>query len=261
MTEQEIEYRNRVASCLEVLRQWDATGIAPCDDVESYLHHILEDVITVAEQQGLYQEQHEIQDLVVKLGYPDDYQYIKRLRMESELTCEMVFRTFSLPIRAMLDDMGIEYDFQYRMKSIYSIWRKIRNKGKCFDEVYDLFATRIIYKPKPVVDALPMVAVNEVDVLEDVNGVKQWQLDNMDVEKFYCWRIYTVISMLYRIHPDRIRNWITNPKPSGYQALQLTVMGPDCNWVEIQIRSERMNDEAEHGKAAHWKYKQEQKCY
>lgn len=243
-----------VISCLVALQDWDTTGVAPSDDVDAYLRHVLDNVITLAEQLGLHQEQREIQDLVVKLGYPDDYRRIKRLRMESEMTCEMVFRTFALPIRAMLDDMGIEYEFKYRMKSIYSIWRKM-HAGKQFDDVYDLFATRIVYNPKPTIDLLPMVQPNEVDCLDDVDKVKSWQLAGMDVEKFYCWRIYTVISMLYRIHPDRIRNWITNPKPSGYQALQLTVMGPDCNWVEIQIRSQRMDYEAEHGEAAHWKYK------
>ena len=81
----------------------------------------------------------------------------------------------------------------------------------------------------------------------------------MDLEKLYCWRIYCVISSLYRIHPDRIRDWITHPKPSGYQALQFTVMGPDCNWIEIQIRSERMDYEAEYGSASHFLYKQEKK--
>ena len=81
-------------------------------------------------------------------------------------------------------------------------------------------------------------------------------MEKMDIEKLYCWRIYTVISSLYRIHPDRIRDWITHPRPSGYQALQITVMGPDCNWIEIQIRSERMDYEAEYGSANHVLYKQ-----
>ena len=81
--------------------------------------------------------------------------------------------------------------------------------------------------------------------------------ENVDVEKLYCFRIYNIIAMLYRIHPDRIKDWVTHPKPSGYQALQMTVMGPDCNWIEIQIRSERMDYEAEHGCAAHWLYKEE----
>ena len=98
---------------------------------------------------------------------------------------------------------------------------------------------------------------NCVDCLDEVKAVKDSFCRDIDLEKFYCWRIYNVISMLFRIHPDRIKNWITYPKPSGYQALQLTVMGPDCNWIEIQIRSERMNYEAEYGIAAHWKYKAE----
>lgn len=254
MTEQEIEHKNEVIKCQEALEAWDTTGVVPGGDGDAYLRHVLDVVIPVAEKLGLHHEQREIQDLVVKLGYPDDYRRIKKLRLESEMTCEMVFRTFSLPIKAMLDDMGIEYEFKYRMKSIYSIWRKM-HAGKQFDDVYDLFATRIVYKPKAVVDPLPMVVDNEVDTLAEVDATRQWQLAELDAEKFYCWRIYTVISMLYRIHPDRIRNWISNPRPSGYQALQLTVMGPDCNWVEIQIRSERMDYEAEQGKAAHWRYK------
>ena len=251
MTEKDIITR------LEELRLWDSTGTTPVLDTKSYIEHIIQDVAPAAEEMGLEHEQHEIQDLAVKLGFPEDYSRLKKLLIESEMACEMVFRTFALPIRAMLDDMGIEYDFKYRMKSVYSIWRKMRNDNKQFDDVYDLFASRIIYKPKPLIDDLPMVKPNCVDQEPEAGAVKAWQLANIDLEKFYCWRIYTVISTLYRIHPDRIKNWITYPKKSGYQALQLTVMGPDCNWIEIQVRSERMDYEAEHGVAAHWKYKQE----
>lgn len=245
-----------IESALEVLQKWDKDGIVPADGKE-FINDVQNRIAPMAEELGLHLLQHDLQELSVKLGYPEDYMKLKKLRLESEMSCEMVFRTFALPIRAMLDDMGIEYDFQYRMKSIYSIWRKMRTKGAEFDEVYDLFATRIIYHPSEKVLPLPFAPKNEVDMADDAAPAIAWQKENLDAEKFCCWRIYTVISMLYRIHPERIRNWISHPKASGYQALQITVMGPDCNWIEIQIRSQRMNEEAENGVAAHWKYKQE----
>lgn len=251
MTEQD------VLRCYEQMKCWDKDGIAPQEDTEAYVTRVLTEVAPAAEELGLAYEQREIQNLAVKLGYPEDYRKLKQLLMDSEMSCEMVFKTFALPIRSMLDDLGIEYELKYRMKSVYSIWRKMRNDQKEFDDVYDLFAARIVYKPKETIDPLPFMEDNAVDREPGASFVKQWQLTQMDVEKFYCWRIYTVISMLYRIHPDRIRDWVTHPKKSGYQALQLTLMGPDCNWIEIQIRSERMDYEAEHGIAAHWKYKQE----
>lgn len=210
---------------------------------------LVEDTLQVtapeAEKLGLSALQHEMQDLAVKTGYPDDYRQIKNLLQESEAMCEIVFKTFTLPIRAMLDAIGLEYELEYRMKSVYSIWRKMRNDHKTFDDVYDLFASRIVYKPLPLPEMQP---------LGDVNPKVE---PFMDAEILTCWKIYNIILSLYRIHPDRIKDWITHPKPSGYQALQLTVMGPDCNWIEMQIRSERMNYEAEYGVAAHWKYKAE----
>ena len=248
--------RQVVVACLDEMLRWDRDGVVPADAAGA-VARVIEEVAPMAERLGMAAEQFELQELAVKLGYPDDYNSIKKLRLESEMTCEMVFNTFALPIRAMLDELGIDYEIKYRMKSIYSIWRKMHNDNKFFDDVYDLFATRIVYRPKDTIDALPMTMINALDVMPEVQAAREAVLTQLDVEKFYCWRIYTVISMLYRIHPDRIRNWITHPKPSGYQALQFTVMGPDCNWIEIQIRSERMDYEAEHGKAAHWKYKQE----
>lgn len=246
---------NDILLALEAMMRWDAEGIVPTEDTAAYVLDIQRRVAPTAEQLGMSYEQHQLEELSVKLGHPEEYKRLKKLLQESEASCEMVFQTFALPIRAMLDDLGIEYEFKYRMKSVYSIWRKMALGNISFDDVYDLFATRIIYKPKETIDALPGLPPNEVDNMEEVARVKEWQLQNMDMEKFYCWRIYTVISSLYRIHPERIRNWITTPRPSGYQALQLTVMGPDCNWIEIQIRSERMDYEAEYGCAAHWKYK------
>ena len=249
--------QDEIVRRLEQMRKWDCDGIPSDIDIDNYVCGILEKWAPMAEELGMFQEQAELQELSMRLGHPEDYRNLKKLLQESEMSCEMVFRTFALPIRAMLDELGIEYEFKYRMKSVYSIWRKMRVDNKCFDDVFDLFATRIIYKPKPIVDLLPNYVPNSVDNNPDAAIVKDWQISRMDPEIFYCWRIYTVISTLYRIHPDRIKDWITHPKESGYQALQLTVMGPDYNWLEIQIRSERMDYEAEHGIAAHWKYKQE----
>lgn len=253
MTETEIN------EILSKLQTWDNTGVAPVEDTEAFVTDVISNVAPIAEEFGLEHLQHQMLELAVKLGYPEDYRRLKQLLLDSEMMCENVFKTFSLPICSLLDDLGIEYEFKCRMKSVYSIWRKMRNDGKEFDDVYDLFATRIVYKPKPIIDPLPMTTPNIVDQLEEVQQERENMMTELDAEKVWCWRIYNIISMLYRIHPDRIRDWISHPKKSGYQALQLTVMGPDCNWIEIQVRSERMDYEAEYGQAAHWKYKQESK--
>lgn len=247
---------NEIADKLEVLRKVDRGELLFTTEEKNHLtDDVLSNWITEAEQLGLGKIQAEMQNLCVKISYPEDYAEIKGLLIESEAMCEIVFKTFALPLRAMLDELGIEYTFEYRMKSVYSIWRKMRVDHKNFDDVYDLFATRIVYKPEEKIK--PLMQDNTLDIIPEVRDIKEQYLKEIDTEKFYCWRIYTIISSLYRIHPDRIKNWITNPKPSGYQALQLTVMGPDCNWIEIQVRSERMHYEAEMGVAAHWKYKQE----
>ncbi len=249
-----LQQGKEILAHLELLREMKTKGVdaeraMPASDAA------MEKWGPLAEQLGMNREQYEMLDLAVELAYPDDYKELKRLRMESEAMCENVFNTFALPIHSLLQDLGIEYSFKYRMKSIYSIWRKMRIDKKEFDDVYDLFATRIVYKVKD--DINPIAVPNTIDTVPGVEEVKAQVLKEMDLEKLYCWRIYTIISSLYRIHPDRIRDWITHPKPSGYQALQLTVMGPDCNWIEIQIRSERMDYEAEYGCASHFLYKQE----
>jgi len=241
---------------LDLLRRWNREGVEPADDTHDYADEILEIWAPLAERRGMHSEQTELQELAVKLGYPEDYDMLKKMLANAEMSCEIMFRSFVQPIKAMLDDMGIEYTIKYRMKSIYSCWLKMRVDNKCFDDLYDLFAARIVYKPlqpSPLLDAEP----NEFEDDPEVAEIKERVLNDINAERFTCWRIYTVISLLYRIHPDRIKNWIGNPKPSGYEALHLTVMGPDRNWFEIQIRSERMDYDAEHGVAAHWKYKSE----
>ncbi len=257
-TEEELCQVAKVHEKLELLRSYanlyDTRQPINNAELQFVVDDILENVVPMAERLGLYTEQSELQDTCVRILYPQDYSNLKRLLQDAEASCEMVFRTFALPLTAMIKDLGIDIDFQYRMKSVYSIWRKMRVDHKEFDDVYDLFATRIIYKvPKDEQISWKIQRSNNVEDLKpdgEDNGY-------INIERLYCWRIYNVITMLYRIHPDRIKNWITHPKPSGYQALQMTVMGPDCNWIEIQIRSERMDYEAEHGSAAHWIYKEE----
>lgn len=216
-------------------QRYDNGEQLPEAELKGVIDGILNETVPLAERLGMHAEQTQMQDTCVRIGYPEDYKMLKKLLSDSEVMCEVVFKTFKLPICAMLDDAGIEYDFQYRMKSVYSIWRKMRIDQKEFDDVYDLFGTRIVYKvPQNIMLA-----------------------ENVDVEKLFCYRIYNIIAMLYRIHPERIKDWVAHPKPSGYRALQFTVMGPDCNWIEIQIRSEQMDFDAEQGVAAHWLYKDE----
>lgn len=250
----EQEQTQKIIEHLELLRAIKENG-APEAEAKDACDAAMDTWGPLAERLGMSKIQHEMLDLAVELGYPEDYKELKKLLQDSEAMCEIVFKTFALPIHAMLDELGIEYTFKYRMKSIYSIWRKMRVDNKQFDDVYDLFATRIVYKPKETIT--PLAEPNNLDKEQDIIAVKNDTLSTLNKEYLYCWRIYTVISSLYRIHPDRIKNWITHPKPSGYQALQLTVMGPDCNWIEIQIRSERMDYEAEYGSANHWLYKSE----
>ncbi len=175
---------------------------------------------------GLFNIKQELEDLSLRYEHPDEYADLKRKLQESEEARQRIFTTFSAPIVSMLDDLGLKYSFKYRMKSIYSIWRKMKTKQIAFEEIYDLFAARIVFQP-----------------------------ESEKTEKTDCWRIYTAITSVYKLHPDRIRDWISRPKSNGYEALHVTVMGPDGNWIEIQIRSERMNEIAEKGLAAHWKYK------
>lgn len=233
---------------LELMRNLDSLST---EEQKRLSEETLETFAPMAEELGLSKAQSELQELAMKYGHPEDYKELRRLLQEADASCQLVFETFKVPICAMLTTLGIEFEFEYRMKSVYSIWRKMKKDGKCFDEVYDLFATRIIYKVPEKVKPL-----TEIGFTEYTLDPKPLPVDIFDPEILTCWRIYTAITALYRVQPNRIKDWITHPKPSGYQALQMTCMGPDCNWIEIQIRSERMNYEAEFGEAAHWKYKQ-----
>ncbi|MDE6535826.1 MAG: RelA/SpoT family protein [Muribaculaceae bacterium] len=180
----------------------------------------------LAHRLGLFAIKTELEDLSFKYEHPAAYQEISDKIEATERERRMVYQDFAGPIEQKLNEMGIKFDAKYRLKSIYSIWRKMENKKIPFEEVYDLYAMRIIFDcPDPA------------------------------MEKELSWRIYSAITDIYKLHPDRTRDWISVPKANGYQALHLTVMGHDGNWVEIQIRSRRMDDIAERGFAAHWKYK------
>ena len=175
---------------------------------------------------GLFPIKSELEDLCMKYRFPDEYNEIQRKIEETEPERQQYINKFCAPIHAILQKNGIEYEISGRVKSVYSIWSKMQRKQISFEEVYDLFAIRIVFK------ALPFPS-----------------------EKTQCWQIYSSITDIYAPKPDRLRDWISMPKANGYEALHSTVMGNDGIWVEVQIRTQRMEDIADRGFAAHWKYK------
>lgn len=180
----------------------------------------------LAHRLGLFAIKTELEDLSFKYNHPAEHRRISELIAATNKQREDLFARFSAPIRERLNNMGLKYEFNARVKSCYSIWNKMQAKHIPFEEVYDLYAARIVFE-----------CPNESD------------------EKRLCWSIYSEVTDIYRIHPDRVKDWVSNPKANKYQALHVTVMGPEGNWVEVQIRSRRMDDIAERGFAAHWKYK------
>src|SRR5690606_10821176 len=180
----------------------------------------------LAHRLGLYAIKSELEDLSLKYEHPAVYDEISQKLQDYCSKNDAVLRRFSLPIIEKLTEDGYEFDIKGRPKSIFSIWSKMQKKSIPFEEIYDLLALRIVFKPKP--------------------GVP---------EKTQCWSIYSLITDIYKPKPDRLRDWVSIPKANGYEALHATFMGPDGKWVEIQIRSARMDEIAERGFAAHWKYK------
>ena len=180
----------------------------------------------LAHRLGLFAIKTELENLSFKYEHPDAYRKISEKIAATEAARVEIFENFAAPVRSRLDEMGLKYKAIARVKSVYSIWNKMETKHIPFEEVYDLYAARIVF-----------------------------ECDDQSKEKGICWQIYSAITDIYRLHPDRTRDWISNPKANGYQALHLTVMGPDGNWIEVQIRSKRMDEIAEKGFAAHWRYK------
>lgn len=180
----------------------------------------------LAHRMGLYNIKTEMEDLAMKYLEPDIYKEIARKLSETRRERTRYINDFIRPIKEKLEKSGLNVEVYGRPKSIHSIWNKMKKKGVAFEEVYDLFAIRVI-------------------------------LDTPHVhEKEDCWKAYSLITDMYTPSPERLRDWLSNPKANGYEALHTTVMGSQGKWVEVQIRTKRMNEIAEKGLAAHWKYKE-----
>lgn len=180
----------------------------------------------LAHRMGLYNIKTELEDLAMKYLEPEEYKEIARKLAETKRERSRYINEFIRPLRENMEKSGFDFEIHGRPKSIHSIWTKMRKKDVTFEEVYDLFAIRIIINSPP------------------------------EGEKADCWKVYSMITDEYTPSPERLRDWLSNPKSNGYEALHTTVMGPQGKWVEIQIRSKRMNEIAEKGLAAHWKYKE-----
>lgn len=180
----------------------------------------------IAHRLGLFNIKSELEDLSLKYEHPQIYADLEdKLKVKAK-DFQAVIDSVSGPVQERLNEQGYEYTIKARPKSIYSIWHKMQTKNVPFEEIYDIIAMRIVFTPK--------------------EGIS---------EKAQCWNIYSIITDLYQPKPDRLRDWVSSPKANGYEALHTTVMSPSGRWVEIQIRTERMNEIAERGFAAHWKYK------
>jgi GTP pyrophosphokinase len=180
----------------------------------------------LAHRMGLYNMKTEMEDLSMKYLEPDTYKEIARKLSETRRERSRFINEFIKPLKDKLDGTGLDFEIYGRPKSIHSIWNKMKKKGVAFEEVYDLFAIRVILTSPP------------------------------EREKEDCWKVYSMVTDEYNPSPERLRDWLSNPKSNGYEALHTTVMGPNGKWVEVQIRTRRMNEIAEKGLAAHWKYKE-----
>lgn len=180
----------------------------------------------LAHRMGLHAIKTELEDLSLKYENPVEYQELEKRIHDYRDEHTGLYQQFIAPIRERLTESGYRYDITARTKSVYSVWSKMQRRHISFEEIYDLLAVRIVFDPK----------------------------DNQP-EKWQCWNIYSLITDMYSPKPERIRDWVNVPKANGYEALHLTVMGPGGKWIEVQIRSRRMDEIAEKGLAAHWKYK------
>ena len=180
----------------------------------------------LANRLGLYKVKSELENLSFQYEHPEEYASIKDKLKNTEASRRELFDQFTAPIEASLKEMGIKYIIKERVKTPYSIWTKMQNKRVTFEEIYDILAVRIIFTP-----------------------------DKREEEINECFNIYVAISKIYKSHPDRLRDWLSHPKANGYQALHVTLMSKQGRWIEVQIRSDRMDEIAEQGFAAHWKYK------
>lgn len=179
----------------------------------------------LAHKLGLYKLKSELEDLSLKYTKRDTYYFIKDKLNETKASRDKYIASFIEPIKRKVTEAGLKFDIKGRTKSIHSIWNKIQKQKTSFEGIYDLFAIRII------IDAEP------------------------DKEKQECWQVYSIVTDMYQPNPKRLRDWLSIPKSNGYESLHITVMGPEGKWVEVQIRTRRMDEIAERGLAAHWRYK------
>lgn len=184
----------------------------------------------LAHRLGLNRVKEELEDLSFRYEHPEEYADIKQRIEDMHESLQTTFKEFVAPIREKLDELDLHYDIKARIKTPYSVWSKIQQKKVTFEEIYDILAVRIVFDPREV-----------------------------DTEISDCFQIYAVISSIYMPHPERFRDWLSHPKSNGYQALHTTLMSHTGRWVEVQIRSTRMDEIAEQGFAAHWKYKEGEK--
>ena len=181
----------------------------------------------LAHRLGLYKIKSELENLSFKFEHPEEYAFIQQKLAMTQTQRHDLFDEFIVPIEVELLKMGITYEIKERIKTPYSIWSKMQKKHVTFEEIYDILAVRIIFTPR-----------------------------NREEEVNECFNIYVAISKIYKSHPDRLRDWLNHPKTNGYQALHVTLMSKQGRWIEVQIRSDRMDEIAEQGLAAHWKYKE-----
>ena len=181
----------------------------------------------LANRLGLNKIKTELENLSFRFEHPEEYAKIQQQLEDTAGKRNELFKEFTAPIKEALDKMGLKYQIVERVKSPYSIWNKMQTKHVTFDQIYDILAVRIIFTPT-----------------------------ELDKEVNECFDIYVALTKIYKSHPDRFREWLNHPKANGYQALHVTLMSEKGNWIEVQIRSERMHEIAEQGFAAHWKYKE-----
>ncbi|GET28712.1 bifunctional (p)ppGpp synthetase/guanosine-3',5'-bis(diphosphate) 3'-pyrophosphohydrolase [Prolixibacter sp. SD074] len=212
----------KIADKLQDMRTLDRF---PHTEHKKHVHETMHLYAPLAHRLGLYKINSELQDLSLKYLHPKDYRHIVDKLKETDGQRKNFVSEFVKPVEVKLKKRGFDFEMKARTKSIFSIWNKMKKKGVDFDEVFDLFAIRIILNSKP------------------------------DDEKSDCWQAFSVVTEEYQSNPERLRDWITIPKSNGYESLHTTVLGPGKRWVEVQIRTHRMDNVAENGLAAHWRYK------
>ena len=181
----------------------------------------------LAHKLGLYKLKSELEDLSLKYTQKETYYFIKDKLNETKASRDKYIAAFIEPIQRKVSEAGLKFDIKGRTKSIHSIWNKIQKQKTSFEGIYDLFAIRIILDSEP----------------------------DPAKEKQECWQVYSIVTDMYQPNPKRLRDWLSIPKSNGYESLHITVMGPEGKWVEVQIRTRRMDEIAERGLAAHWRYK------